>query len=298
MLIIAVILKCKWPRPRRLGFRSVDVVIFVAPRQLVGDVVLVRNWLQWWPKLLGRSTLPPSPRIHCWDIELSVRWGDPTLCGGGGDIISSSNVITSAWEWSTEFVVRVLFVTVDFEAAFQLILTRIVAAVYCIHCNIEQVFGWETNPASTLCWWLGVLSNVSRPVTGLKQFQEECLLTHNEYRLRHGAAPLQWSQALAWQAQCWAEHLARVGDLRHNDDDTVGENLAGMLGDDLTGREATDIWYDEIADYDFDQPGYGEETSNFSQVRYGLLVCCSGRRIQPSTVRREAKSLPPDGRRL
>lgn len=89
---------------------------------------------------------------------------------------------------------------------------------------------------------------------------------HNEYRFRHGAAPLQWSAELAWEAQQWAENLARSGELRHNDDDTVGENLAGMVGGELTGREATDMWYDEIEDYNFDNPGYSEDTSNFSQV--------------------------------
>lgn len=89
---------------------------------------------------------------------------------------------------------------------------------------------------------------------------------HNEYRFRHGAAPLQWSAELAWEAQQWAENLARSGELRHNDDDSVGENLAGMVGGELTGREATDMWYDEIEDYNFDNPGYSEDTSNFSQV--------------------------------
>ena len=34
-------------------------------------------------------------------------------------------MISSAWERSTEFVVRVLFVTVDYEEAFQLILTMV-----------------------------------------------------------------------------------------------------------------------------------------------------------------------------
>ena len=89
---------------------------------------------------------------------------------------------------------------------------------------------------------------------------------HNEYRLRHGAAPLQWSAELAWEAQQWAENLARSGELRHNDDDTVGENLAGMMGGELSGRETTDMWYDEIEDYDFDSTGYSEDTSNFTQV--------------------------------
>lgn len=95
---------------------------------------------------------------------------------------------------------------------------------------------------------------------------------HNEYRLRHGAAPLHWSAELAWEAQQWAENLARSGELRHNDDDTVGENLAGMMGGELSGRETTDMWYDEIEDYDFDNAGYGEDTSNFSQVMSYLHI--------------------------
>ena len=51
------------------------------------------------------ALIPPPPRVQCWDIEFSVRWGDPTLCGGGGGIIPSSYMLSSVWEWSTEFVV-------------------------------------------------------------------------------------------------------------------------------------------------------------------------------------------------
>jgi len=106
----------------------------------------------------------------------------------------------------------------------------------------------------------------SRLYVGLKEFHEECLAVHNEYRIRHGAAPLHWSAELAWEAQQWAENLARTGELRHNDDDTVGENLAGMTGGELTGREAVDMWYEEIESYDFENPGYSEDTSNFTQI--------------------------------
>ena len=60
----------------------------------------------------------------------------------------------------------------------------------------------------------------------------------------------------------------RTGELRHNDDDTVGENLAGMKGAELSGREAVDIWYEEIESYDFENHGYSEDTSNFTQVRF------------------------------
>ena len=101
---------------------------------------------------------------------------------------------------------------------------------------------------------------------GLKEFHEECLSSHNEYRIRHGAPPLHWSAELAWEAQQWAENLVQTGELRHNEDDTVGENLAGMTGGELSGREAVDMWYEEIENYNFDCHGYGEETSNFTQV--------------------------------
>ena len=110
---------------------------------------------------------------------------------------------------------------------------------------------------------------------GLKEFHEECLSAHNEYRIRHGGAPLHWSAELAWEAQQWAENLAQTGELRHNEDDTVGENLAGMVGGELSGREAVDMWYEEIESYDFESPGYSEDTSNFTQV--GLFMTHSWR---------------------
>ena len=84
--------------------------------------------LQSLPKLLGWSALHPSPEFN---IEISsYQSGEATqlFAGGGGGIISSSYMISSVWEWSTELVVRVFLVTGDYEAAFQLILTRIVVS--------------------------------------------------------------------------------------------------------------------------------------------------------------------------
>ena len=34
----------------------------------------------------------------------------------------------------------------------------------------------------------------------------------------------------------------------------------------LSGREAVDMWYEEIESYDFESPGYSQDTSNFTQV--------------------------------
>ena len=59
---------------------------------------------------------PPEFNVETWSYLSSEA---PQLCaGGGGGIISSSYMLSSVWEWSTEFVVRVLFVTVDGEEAF------------------------------------------------------------------------------------------------------------------------------------------------------------------------------------
>ena len=84
--------------------------------------------LQSWPKLLGRSALPPSPSsILRYRAFGSVR--RPNIVRGeGGGIILSSYMNSSVWEWSTEFVVSILSMIVDSEAAFQLILTRIVVS--------------------------------------------------------------------------------------------------------------------------------------------------------------------------
>ena len=101
----------------------------------------------------GPFPLPPEFNVKI-SRALSVRWGDPTSCGGrGGGIISFSYVISSVWEWSTEFVVRVLLVTVDYEAAFQLILTTIVG-FFLVHWRVVEMVGTS-------------LSVYSHPETGL-----------------------------------------------------------------------------------------------------------------------------------
>ena len=102
----------------RVDFRG--VMGFTAAHAIVAKIV----------RTISPSPLPPPPQFN---IEISsFRSGEATqLCtGGGSGIISSPYMNSSVWKWSTEFVVSILSMIVDYEAAFQLILTRIVAHIY------------------------------------------------------------------------------------------------------------------------------------------------------------------------
>lgn len=63
----------------------------------------------------------------------------------------------------------------------------------------------------------------------------------------------------------WAVKLAKSNKLEHVNDRSVGENLA-MASGDLTGQGATDMWYNEIKDYDFDNPGFRGNTGTLSYL--------------------------------
>ena len=54
--------------------------------------------------------------------------------------------------------------------------------------------------------------------------------------------------------------------MQHARLDNIGENLAGMGGKDLTGSGATDMWYSEVKDYDFNNPGFKSGIGHFTQV--------------------------------
>ena len=78
------------------------------------------------------------------------------------------------------------------------------------------------------------------------------LIRHNDYRARHGAPALEWSETLASTAQTLADkNCAMRGGLRHSvmeDGDMInyGENLARGQP---TMDDAVDRWYEEIDEY-------------------------------------------------
>lgn len=101
--------------------------------------------------------------------------------------------------------------------------------------------------------------------SGGGDFAKQLLDAQNIYRSKHGADPLELSEELSEGAQKWADHIASLGKLQHTSEKGVGENLAWSSGG-TTAQSACDMWYNEITDYDFNNPGFTGSTGHFTQV--------------------------------
>ena len=91
---------------------------------------------------------------------------------------------------------------------------------------------------------------VSTPALGLRandelsQFRMDSLQSHNEYREKHNAPPLQYSEDLSMYAQYWAENMAKTNRLVHSpaewrlkfNNEPLGENVVLTNGFNLTGK--------------------------------------------------------------
>lgn len=94
-------------------------------------------------------------------------------------------------------------------------------------------------------------------------FKNDVLTQHNKYRAQYGARPLTWSDALAVDAQKWAEgckfeHSQAGG--------KYGENLYAGRGNSVTFAEAMKAWMDESSQYNYANPVFSGATSHFTQV--------------------------------
>jgi len=102
------------------------------------------------------------------------------------------------------------------------------------------------------------------------EFNNECLTAHNEYRENHQVEALTFAEDLAIAAQAWADKLAEQDQLEHSESGKkYGENVAMkfMSGTfDYTGQQATDQWYSEVADYDFEGEENQIKCGHFSQI--------------------------------
>ncbi|CAF0885311.1 unnamed protein product [Rotaria sp. Silwood1] len=100
-------------------------------------------------------------------------------------------------------------------------------------------------------------------------WKQEALDKHNEYRALHGVEPLELDEELCARAQEYAESSVKGNALVHSSDD-VGENMfsKGSSESLMTaplGKMATEDWYNEIKDHDYDNPNL-DVTGHFTQV--------------------------------
>ena len=103
-------------------------------------------------------------------------------------------------------------------------------------------------------------------LTGQDEFSRDMISAHNRYRAKHNSPPLRYSQRASVVAQRWANHLAKQKAMQHGDHEGMGQNLAWASGKELTGEGATDMWYREIEQYNFNNPGFASGTGHFTQL--------------------------------
>ena len=114
-------------------------------------------------------------------------------------------------------------------------------------------------------------------------YREEMLHLHNNFRADHQAPKLQLDDKLNKLAEDWAQHLARTHTFEHRPNNEYGENLYMMTnngGDFAEAEPAFRAWADEEAVYDYNKPGFAQETGHFTQVvwkdtqRMGVARTC------------------------
>ncbi len=102
------------------------------------------------------------------------------------------------------------------------------------------------------------------------EFIDGSLDRHNYYRKMHKVCPLVHNPDLTKMAQKYADKLASMNKMQHSDckwgKKQVGENLAMCGGYVMTPDHSCDMWYDEIQDYNWKNPGFQKGTGHFTQV--------------------------------
>lgn len=110
---------------------------------------------------------------------------------------------------------------------------------------------------------------------GNKDFRNSVLRTHNRFRKRHGSAPLKWNSNLASMAERAAQEAAQTNTLRSVDNNQVGQNMAAMVGSELTGDRVSTMWYDEEKNYNYSSGGFSSNTGAYQFSRHTIFLCLS-----------------------
>lgn len=112
---------------------------------------------------------------------------------------------------------------------------------------------------------------------------DNALAVHNEAREAVGVPPLVWSEALAREAQDYADHLAASGAFEHADTE-FGENLYWSSGaPEGAAEQASESWLSEVKDYrhvnrwhhNFSEVGHYTQMVWHATLEFGMGVATS-----------------------
>lgn len=127
-----------------------------------------------------------------------------------------------------------------------------------------------------------------------ENFKQELLQAQNAYRAKHQAPAMQYSSKAASPAQKWANHLASIGKLEHGNHSGMGQNLAYKSGAEFSAQGVADIWYNEVQNYNYSNPGFAMDTGHFTQLVWkGTTQVGIGRAVRGNTTFVVANYLPP-----
>ncbi|XP_014261579.1 uncharacterized protein LOC106673807 isoform X2 [Cimex lectularius] len=118
---------------------------------------------------------------------------------------------------------------------------------------------------------IGGFPEKAEQTTGLcqtaKEFNDEMLKLHNEYRARHGSPPLKLNEQMCEKAQDWAETLAKTSKLDSKNDSEYGENLFWTSASrQCAAKDACASWYNEVKHFKYGVEPKALNAGHFTQM--------------------------------
>ncbi|XP_075724152.1 LOW QUALITY PROTEIN: ectin [Rhipicephalus microplus] len=104
----------------------------------------------------------------------------------------------------------------------------------------------------------------------MRKLQRQVLKHTNRYRRMHGVRALKEDEKLNRYAQAWALMMAKMDKMQHRKRPLHGENLymywSSNMHAPITGLMPVKSWYDEIKQYNYNNPGFSAATGHLTQL--------------------------------
>lgn len=117
---------------------------------------------------------------------------------------------------------------------------------------------------------ISLLIAINAVTLDLETIRSEMLTRHNYYRAQHQVNDLTRVAAIEAIAQNYSNYLASINSLSHSSNyylgSKLGENLYYGPKYSTIGINTVDAWYEEVINYDFNNPGYKSGIGHFTQV--------------------------------